>query len=74
MAVGDILVFWFYFFDWYFTSKRKGRLFYWGQFAVILLLPEEKEAVIAKCWGKYDLKILPTTLKRSHFRTTQMAL
>jgi len=27
-----------------------------------------------KCWGKYNLKISPTTSKHNHFLTTQMAL
>jgi hypothetical protein len=26
-----------------------------------------------KCWGKYDLQILATTLKHNHFQATQMA-
>jgi hypothetical protein len=42
IATGGFLVSKCYFLDWYFTSKNRGRLLYWGQFAVILLLAEEK--------------------------------
>jgi len=54
-------------------ANARVAFFYWGQFVATVLLAEQKQVVIAKCWGKYDFKISLTTLKHNHFRTTQMA-